>query len=99
MALLRVKDDYVMFHCPACKHAHVVPFQNHPMAWSWNGSIDKPTLVPSLRVFCPADKELNLPEQTICHLNVTDGMLQYHGDNPPSHPFKAQTIPMVDWSE
>ena len=85
---VRVKGEYIMFHCVSCSHAHVVPFRG-ANAWSWNGDSDKPTLTPSLRV--------NDGYGTCCHLNVTEGKLQYHGDHPG--PLRGQTVPMVDWSE
>lgn len=95
MTLLRCKGDYVMFHCPACKHAHVVTFQNHTMPWSWNGNIERPTITPSLKISECSEK--GEPIRVICHLNVTDGMLVYHIDS--SHEFAGKTIPMVDWPE
>lgn len=41
------------FDCPGCGEAHVVPVRvgsKVPNAWEWNGSLERPTLSPSLLV-------------------------------------------------
>lgn len=77
------------FWCPACNCSHgfwtkrTVPGPT----WSFNGNFEKPSFSPSLRV-------LNDGE-TLCHLYVTDGQIQFCADSP--HDLKGQTVPMVDW--
>lgn len=41
--------DSIGFRCPGCGEVHVVPVKG-PKAWTWNGSLEKPTLSPSLLV-------------------------------------------------
>ena len=70
------------FYCPGCKCHHgisTIP----PTAWDWNGSVDKPTFSPSLRVQqgpkCDPVSGLAIPGEVgrICHSFVKDGMIQY----------------------
>lgn len=89
--VLRVKHGFVTFHCPSCKCAHRLPVGNadsqHAFSWKWDGNEQRPTIQPSIRV---SDSD-----GTICHLNVTDGMLCYHGDMPGD--YRGKQIPMVDF--
>lgn len=42
-------DGHVQFLCPGCGNHHTLPIVpgNHA-SWQWNGSLDKPTLTPSI---------------------------------------------------
>jgi Family of unknown function (DUF6527) len=79
-----------VFHCPGCHtdHPYSVP------RWSWNGSLDRPTFIPSLKVYWPTDAA---GEGRVCHLFVTDGRIQYCADS--WHALKGQTVDMPDWEE
>lgn len=95
-------NRYVMFHCVACKHAHSVPFGDPaPGIWGFNGDLERPSITPSLKIFTPAIPDTpdykGLPERTICHVVVTDGILNYCTDCP--HELKGQSVPMIEWSE
>lgn len=94
------------FYCPGCRHYHWfnVDGPGRPM-WSWNGSHDKPTVSPSILVRSqrpkgftndnPAPLGFDGPmEQTVCHMFVKDGMIQYLGDC--THHLAGQTVPMQD---
>jgi len=45
-----VKENYVRFHCPGCKHEHMlnVDIHNRP-CWGFNGNAESPTITPSIR--------------------------------------------------
>lgn len=75
---------YVWYHCPGCKHNHSVPAER----WNWNGSIQSPTLSPSVRHYMPASE--GRPEKTICHYFIVDGKIQFCGDS--EHDLKGQTV-------
>ena len=72
-----------VFHCPGCDHGHIYytkSFQtkNGPTAtWDFNGDLENPTFTPSLLNTCDDHPD---PKQRRCHLNVTAGMIQFHGD-------------------
>ena len=54
--------------------------------WSWNGSVEAPTLRPSLLTNKDTDRR--------CHVWVTDGKVQFLNDT--KHDLKGQTIPLLD---
>jgi len=78
------------FHCPGCKHAHEIRTvrENGPQdsVWEWNGSFDKPTFKPSVRVTSSAG---------VCHFNINDGEFNYHHDTTV-HALRGK-VPMEDW--
>lgn len=77
-------DKKLWFYCPGCKrpHPYTVP------RWKWNGSFEKPTFHPSLKIsFDPNDAS--------CHLWLEDGMIKYCSDS--KHEFAGQTIECPDW--
>jgi Family of unknown function (DUF6527) len=83
-----------VFHCPGCGHDH--PFHTDPnghptrQSWTWNGSIDAPTFMPSLLVFT------DLPSKR-CHSYVKDGKIQFLNDC--FHALKGQTVEIPDWDD
>lgn len=58
------------------------PFADEHNRWSWNGSADKPTVHPSIHC------------RGLCHFNVTDGMVIFHGDEPNGG--RTGTAPLED---
>jgi len=70
--------------------------------WIWNGNKLKPTLRPSVRIERTVTDDAGIAimdannkprKETICHLIMTDGKIQYLGDC--KHKLKGQTIDMV----
>lgn len=53
--------------------------------WTWNGSVDKPTLKPSI---------LTRGHDFTCHSWVTDGKIQFLGDC--THEFANRTLDLLD---
>ena len=82
----RFGNEGYTFFCPACGYRH--PFDIP--RWNFNGDFENPTFTPSLRV-------IGGPTGTLCHLSITNGMIQYHGDCP--HSYVGKTIPMVQLDE
>ncbi len=85
-------DEHLVYHCPGCKHNHTVPAKR----WNWNGSLDKPTLSPSVRHFFPAMPKYNRAEETICHYFITDGNIVYCDDC--KHSLRG-TVPLPELPE
>lgn len=79
-------QKYVWYYCPGCKHNHGVPSER----WSWNQSVELPTLSPSVRHFIPADE--GRPEKTTCHYFVRDGRIEFCGDC--DHALSGKTVEM-----
>lgn len=77
------------FHCPACGYGH--PFHvredGKRPSWQFNGDMQRPTFTPSLRVN-------GYGQYPDCHLNLTDGKLQYHADS--THALAGQTIDLPE---
>lgn len=85
------KSDPMIF-CPACKCGHVFPVSDANPShhrWTWNGSKEKPTFTPSMRV--------NGGMANQCHSNVTDGMIFFHGDS--NHDLKGKTVALEPFTD
>jgi hypothetical protein len=85
----------LIWMCPGCRDHHGVPVvSNVPgRPWWWNGSLEKPTLNPSVLV--------NLgqahPGLPVCHGWLKDGQIVYCGDC--SHEMRGQTVAMPTMRE
>jgi hypothetical protein len=84
------RGDRLGFESPGCGVVHEVPVVCSPgpdaKAWNWNGSLDKPTLHPSLKVtngqgFC-------------CHFWVKNGTLEFLHDC--THGLRNKTVAMPE---
>ena len=40
----------VRFYCIGCKESHAIYVKGMPIPWTWNGSLDSPTIAPSILV-------------------------------------------------
>ncbi len=54
--------------------------------WSWNGSVDRPTLRPSVKTECG--------KMWICHSWVNNGKVRFLEDS--SHELAGQTVGLLD---
>lgn len=99
----------LIFTCPGCGENHCVTVAGddvpHP-CWTWNGSVDAPTLSPS--ILCSGylsitDDEHDaymagapLPPQKayVCHSFVRDGRIEFLNDC--THPFAGQTLDLLE---
>lgn len=50
MKAKRAGDHHLTFECPGCAGRHAVTVSGHGPVWTWNGSMDSPTLSPSVLV-------------------------------------------------
>lgn len=88
----------VWLWCPGCDSAKGIPIpaedgsvQPDGPTWTWNGSLDVPTLSPSIL----QEESGAVPR---CHSYVTNGQWQFLTDC--THQFAGQTVDMVplpDW--
>lgn len=58
-------------------------------SWEWNGSIDKPTLWPSV-----LSKGGDATGEHVCHSWITDGMVQFLSDC--THQYAGMTLHLLD---
>lgn len=88
------------FMCPGCRAVHEVRVAGGPTqtdtvqpSWSWNGSLDAPTLEPSVEgdeIRGPAG-ELVSPR---CHSFVRDGRIEFLADS--GHALAGQTVDLPE---
>lgn len=100
------EDGSLSFKCPGCGYSHVISTGSGPgPRWGWNGSVEAPTITPSILVrydhwVPPATPENPKPgPQTqvkdVCHSFITDGRIQYLGDC--THHLAGQTVAIPFW--
>lgn len=84
------------FFCPACKYPHSYlvggPPNTHPR-WSFNGDMERPTFGPSLLMY--SNKPGTGERLVDCHLFLTDGVIQFCGDNP--HELNGKHVPLAEF--
>lgn len=86
----------IRFDCPGCKDPHVIP-TGGPHAWNFNGSLESPTLSPSILVRFTAsdpDDPAAVAQESVCHSFVTDGRIQFLGDC--THALAGQTVDLPE---
>ena len=107
--------DSLMFWCPGCEYpdedgepqegAHMLPVNSAVKTpqWTWNGSLEAPTLSPSIltrqehkrRRVDGVSTDVGL---FVCHSFMVDGQMQFLGDC--THALAGQTVPLPplpDW--
>ncbi len=92
MKARRQEGDCVAVFCPACKCAHSVPLSG-PVKWEWNGSVDAPTIRPSLLIRNPIP--FGPDPDRICHVVITDGKILFCADC--THELAGQTLELEDF--
>ncbi len=86
------------FYCPGCKAGH--HYVTGQGRWTFNGNLESPTFTPSLRLYTHAilpneDWPNGRAEETVCHLFVRNGQIEFCGDC--NHDLKGKTVPMLDF--
>jgi len=101
-------DQDLRWWCPGCEVTHEVPV-NQQGGWEWNGSLERPTLTPSVKVEShrqlintelqePAlTNENNIRMTPLCHIYMHDGHIQFLSDC--THHLGGQTVPMAPLAE
>lgn len=95
----KVKEGIYVFHCPGCGHAHLVHTKEsgaeHPRCWTFNGDLNNPTVLPSIRQYNPPCVYNNYLEQTVCHSFVENGKIRFLSDC--MHSMAGQTVEIGDF--
>lgn len=86
----------LLFECPGCDMLHAVypegcESEMRPR-WTWNSSLDRPTLSPSLLLtyrWCGEPK--------VCHSFIVDGKIQYLPDC--THALAGQTVDLPEYKD
>lgn len=79
---------YVTWHCPGCEEGHGVPYHgaSGPL-WHWNGSLETPTIKPSVLV-----TSFKGEKSYRCHCFVEAGRIRFLSDC--THALAGQTVAM-----
>lgn len=92
----KMADNLYVFHCPGCEYGHHAAVNGNKFengaGWQWNGSLDAPTLMPSLLI----NKEAHPPSPR-CHSFIKDGKIQFLADC--THKLAGQTVEIPDWDD
>ena len=85
----------VWFECPGCECLHRINVIEQPdlPCWEWNGSLDRPTISPSILVNGRA--EAFNPAVPRCHSFVEDGRIRFLTDC--THGLAGQTVDLPEW--
>ena len=82
-------EDQLGFFCPGCECDHAVRVSpdrlNAGPNWGWNGSLESPTITPSILVM----------GERRCHSFMREGKIQFLDDC--HHALKGQTVNLPDW--
>lgn len=79
----------IVIDCPACKMAHLVPVTG-PKSWTWNGSLTRPTMSPSIAVRWDYGEDR---EAHCCHFHITHGSIKFESDC--THAMAGQTVELA----
>jgi hypothetical protein len=84
-------DQRLFFRCPGCGEIHG-PQIRGPNEWKWNGNLEKPTLMPSIKVtWNDANGE------HVCHSFVNDGRIAFLTDCTHALAGKTADLAPFDW--
>lgn len=88
-------NDCLWFWCPGCEGYHMIPVsvgeRKHPgtlhpeKTWLWNGSLEKPTISPSVN------------DPGVCHFFIRDGVVSYCADS--KHSYAGKKYPLPEFNE
>lgn len=84
---------YYTFWCVGCQEMHM--FKTGKDSWWFNGDLDNPTVTNSIKTTSYWNEEKQLHEETICHLNITNGKLHYYNDCT-THGLSNQVVEMKE---
>lgn len=91
------RKGYFIFNCLGCKCDHFV--NTNPefgTCWEWNGSLEKPTVSPSILVGANLAILDGSYKVKRCHSFIRDGKIQYLNDC--DHELAGKTIELPNYS-
>lgn len=96
VAVTHFDGQVLNWYCPGCKRRHGATLKGD-YVWEWNGSLESPTLTPSVltnHIQDPTNVEWNKTHRR-CHSFVRAGRIQFLDDC--EHELAGQTVDMVPW--
>jgi hypothetical protein len=89
---LRDSGKRLAIHCPGCGFDHEVVIDG-TRGWKWNGSVEKPTITPSILVQWTYGDP---PVDRRCHSFVTDGRIRFLEDCTHSLAGQEAELPDIE---
>lgn len=86
----RLTDNILLFFCPGCDEIHRVRIAGDGPKWTWNGSLESPTLSPA--IYHHMDDKYRR-----CQCEIIDGEIRYTMDS--MHCLAGQTLRLRAWPE
>lgn len=85
----------LLIWCPGCCYAHVACVEGPGKKHDWNGSLERPTLTPSLLIRGSELVSASLAQKPLidCHSHVRDGLITFEADC--GHDLAGQTHELV----
>ena len=90
----QVIERRLWYQCPACDSQHGIRIEGPEPRWGWNGSVEAPTLTPSVLSYIPKNDGTR---ETLCHHHLTDGRVVVCGDSPKRPNETLPLPPLPDW--
>lgn len=95
-------DTMLAYWCDGCEMRHMIhikPVPNNPQypVWEWNGSLEKPTISPSVLVNWKNASNKRLAAIGTCHTFIRDGVVEFLADC--GHKLAGQNVPLKPTSE
>lgn len=81
------EEKLLMFECPGCECGHWIRVRGKEPCWQWNGSMDKPTFGPSIRVI----------GTITCHAFIRDGQIEFLNDS--THKLSGTSVMLPNWDD
>lgn len=113
MNVIRVQGNRAAFFCPGCGYMEIWVNDSARPAWTWNGSLDKPTFSPSIlsrsyEMSQEAEMFLSLGgrtvnrerwdgRDTVCHSFVEEGKIRFLADC--THQYAGQTLDLPPFDD
>lgn len=89
-----LKAGYLYWTCPAQNCGdHLVPIEG-AHKWEWNGSLDRPTLTPSVKITWDGLVD-GIKKHRCCHFHLVDGIVNFCGDC--THELSNKNVPLADY--
>lgn len=83
---------HIELHMPGCFPFRIIPVKRSGTgpAWDWNGSLESPTLLPSILTRGGGTGR----KEQVCHSFVTDGHVRFLDDC--THEFAGKTVSLLE---
>ena len=105
--LAEADNGAILICCPGCKRTHILYYKNNVITWSWNGDVNKPSFMPSIKNTYKHPKgytndnpaPLNWVGEyvtEICHSFISEGKFHFCEDS--THELAGKIVDMLPFN-